>query len=580
MKQVMRWHTMESLIYNGPFDAPRHLPVTNAESYRRLCEESMVAPERYWSTLAQELDWMVPWREPFERDGDRIDYFVGGYGNVSSQMIDRYLETGSERLALVAVNSEGPARHWTVRELYLYVASAARHLTTLGISHHDRVALIMPGQLETYAVLLACLRLGVEAIVMTSETPARAVAETLQVFQPRAIVSTAETIRDGLSVWQDRDSALKQVVAVGQPYTGGAIEVSQWQASYGAHMELLDAHPVSSRAIGIRTVSDVNGHLRWPSYRGIGWMLGASHDLRYVMDLGPGDVIYAMDGPVEQRILDGLASLALGATVMVYEGRARDLDDDQRGMALVQGLSHVLVSESRLQRWMTKKWAPRAFSSLRRLTVTGPGLADVSWFSRLPSVSYSHWYRKPGSSLAAIPGLTAMVPGAAGLPLPGAVAAPHAAHDFGPELLDKTEVTSYLRHQDASGLWWLEDLVLTTSDSRHISLRWLERECCRALGAEDAVIAPSGAPGQVMLFAEDPEGRGGVALGEMLISLSQAWGVTIEVLGIPRMPCLESGEPARDVLMAIASGRLERLDISHVVDPPALEAIIRARIAL
>ena len=71
----------------------------------------------------------------------------------------------------------------------------ARQLSELGVTDGDRVALIGPKQPTTIAAMLACLKLGALYVPIDAATPPARIALILRAADPRAVVSTASSVK-------------------------------------------------------------------------------------------------------------------------------------------------------------------------------------------------------------------------------------------------------------------------------------------------------------------------------------------------------------------------------------------------
>ena len=93
------------------FAATANLP---PDEYRRRVEIGRKDPEGYWAGIARELKWTTPftrileWKPPFAK------WFVDGRLNASENCLDRHLETGGERRAIVWEGEpSGETTTWT-----------------------------------------------------------------------------------------------------------------------------------------------------------------------------------------------------------------------------------------------------------------------------------------------------------------------------------------------------------------------------------------------------------------------------------------------------------------------------------
>jgi acetyl-CoA synthetase len=115
--------------------------IKSLAQYRKLYNESIRAPERFWGRVAkQELVWFKPfgrvlqWKLPFAK------WFLGGKLNVSHNCLDKWLDTPhANKAALIwegepaAPGKPGEERTLTYRQLHHEVCQFANVLKRNGI---------------------------------------------------------------------------------------------------------------------------------------------------------------------------------------------------------------------------------------------------------------------------------------------------------------------------------------------------------------------------------------------------------------------------------------------------------------
>src|ERR1700689_3835906 len=68
--------------------------VKSMAEYRKLYNESIKSPEKFWSKQAKnELTWFAPWKKVLQWKVPFAKWFVGGKINVSYNCLDRFLNT-------------------------------------------------------------------------------------------------------------------------------------------------------------------------------------------------------------------------------------------------------------------------------------------------------------------------------------------------------------------------------------------------------------------------------------------------------------------------------------------------------
>ncbi|SNR58470.1 acetyl-CoA synthetase [Haloechinothrix alba] len=150
-----------------------------------------------WSAIADELDWEAPWQRLYEPVGDYGRWFGGGLFNLSVNCVDRHLRAHGDRTAILWEGEPGDRRGLTYRELHGEVRRLARALRSLGVGVGDRVALHTGWLPETVVAMLACARIGAVHAILPVALPTEALAERLDDFRPRVLVTQDGAWRHG-----------------------------------------------------------------------------------------------------------------------------------------------------------------------------------------------------------------------------------------------------------------------------------------------------------------------------------------------------------------------------------------------
>lgn len=84
--------------------------IKSMAQYRKLYNESIKAPERFWGAQAkQELVWFKPWKKVLQWKAPNAKWFVGGKLNVSHNCLDKWLNTPYANKAAIIWEGE-PAK--------------------------------------------------------------------------------------------------------------------------------------------------------------------------------------------------------------------------------------------------------------------------------------------------------------------------------------------------------------------------------------------------------------------------------------------------------------------------------------
>ena len=94
----------------------------DAAKYDSMYAESINDPEGFWARAGERLDWIKPFTKVKNSDFSfgqvSIKWFEDGLLNVSSNCIDRHLETRGDQTAIIwePDNPDEPAQHITYSE--------------------------------------------------------------------------------------------------------------------------------------------------------------------------------------------------------------------------------------------------------------------------------------------------------------------------------------------------------------------------------------------------------------------------------------------------------------------------------
>src|ERR1043166_8692096 len=142
--------------------------IRSMAEYRKMYKESISDPEGFWDRMAKkELVWFSPWTSVLKWTAPNAKWFDAGKLNVSSNCLDRHLDTPiANKAALIwegepaSAGKPGEERTLTYRQLHREVCLFANVLKRNGIHKGDRVIIYLPMVPEAAIAMLACTRIG------------------------------------------------------------------------------------------------------------------------------------------------------------------------------------------------------------------------------------------------------------------------------------------------------------------------------------------------------------------------------------------------------------------------------------
>jgi acetyl-CoA synthetase len=449
--------------FSPPAEFAQRAWIKSFDEYRRLYEESIQAPEKFWAREAEaHLHWFKPWTQVLKWEEPFAQWFVGGQLNVCYNCLDRHLGTPvANRAALIwegepaALNKPGEERVLTYKQLHREVCRFANVLKSQGVKKGDRVLIYLPMVPEAAIAMLACARIGAVHSVVFAGFSAQSVAD--RVFDSQAcliitadggfrrglIVPLKRNVDDALALKDGHGNSLTKTVqkVIVLRRTGADVAMvpnrDVWWHDEIAHADAhCPAEPLDSEhPLFILYTSGSTGKPKGVLHTTGGYLLGAKMTTQLVFDLQPTDVYWctADVGWVTGHSYVVYGPLANGATSLMYEGAPNHPEPD-RFWSIVEkyGVTVLYTAPTAIRAFM--KWGSEwpgkhDLTSLRLLGTVGEPINPEAWMwyheviggKRCPIVD-TWWQTETGAiMITPLPGAIATKPGSATLPFFGVV---------------------------------------------------------------------------------------------------------------------------------------------------------------
>ncbi|MBT8039898.1 MAG: acetate--CoA ligase [Gammaproteobacteria bacterium] len=628
----------------------------DTDGYEKAYRESIENPEAFWANIAKRLDWFTfPSKikdVSFDKADLHIKWYEDGVLNACYNCVDRHLDDRGDQVAIIWEGDDPEVdAKITYSELHARVCKMANVFKAHGVGKGDRVAIYMPMVADAAVAMLACARIGaVHSIVFGGFSP-DALAGRIIDCEAKLVITCDQGLRGGRKVplKDNVDAAcaingvmdsLSSVVVI--RHTGGDIEWTDGRdVWYHEEIEKVDddcpcEEMDAEDPLFILYTSGSTGKPKGVLHTTGGYMVFAAYTHEIVFDYHDGDIYWctADVGWVTGHSYIVYGPLANGAITLMFEG-VPSYPDASRFWQVVDKhqVNVVYTAPTAIRALMRDGDEPvkkTSRKSLRLLGSVGEPINPEAWDwyyhvvgeGRCPIVD-TWWQTETGGILISpLPGVTALKPGSATMPLPGVVPA---LYDEKGNLLEETATsgllvltdswpgqmrTVYGDHQrfvdtyfstipgtyfcgdgarrDEDGYYWITgrvDDVLNVSGHRMGTA-----EIESALVAHEAV-----AEAAVVGYPHDIKGEGiyayvtvlaGIEPSDELRKELRTW-VRKEIGPIaspdliqwaPGLPKTRSGKIMRRILRKIAENELDSLgDTSTLADPSVVDSLIENR---
>jgi len=404
----------------------------------------------FWAEQARELiHWHTPFTETLDWSGAPVARWFGdGTLNVAYNCLDRHVLAGNgDRVAIHWEGEPGDSRSITYAELTTEVKKAANAIAALGIGAGDRVAIYMPMIPEAAIAMLAVARLGAVHSVVFGGFSSESLRTRIDDANAKLVITADGGYRKGkvfplkaavdgsLEGWE---SPVEHVLVVKR----GGNDVVWTEGRDVWWHDVVDSASAEHEAqafeaenpLFILYTSGTTGKPKGILHTSGGYLTQAAFTHRNVFDLHPESDVYwctADVGWITGHTYVVYGPLANGATQVLYEGTP-DTPHPGRWWEIIEKykVSIFYTAPTAIRTFMKiGRQEPEKFdlSSLRVLGSVGEPINPEAWIwyrevigGNTTPVVDTWWQTETGAiMISALPGITALKPGAAQTPLPG-----------------------------------------------------------------------------------------------------------------------------------------------------------------
>ena len=453
-----------SLSEERTFDPPQDFAdrcggvwIDSMESYKALHEASILDPENFWSTVANELDWFEPWTKVLDWTPPDAKWFVNARTNVCHNCLDRLINLGhGDQPALIwesePSGDEGPeVKTYTYRELHAEVCRFANGLKSLGVGRGDIVTIYMGMVPELTIAVLACARIGAPHSVIFGGFSASAIADRVEDAKSRFLITCDGAWRRGsvvpLKAQVDQAATMtdqiEKTIVLRRCDNEIDMHVGRdhfWSDVVADQSDECPCEPMDSEdMLFLLYTSGSTGKPKGIVHTTGGYMVHAYLTSRYTFNLRPGNG-HVFWCTADVGWITGHSYIIYGilqnhVPTLMYEGAPNHPEPDRFWDIIDRhDVTHFYTAPTAIRGFM--KWGdehPRKhdLSSLRVLGTVGEPINPEAWMWYHKMIGHEQcpivdtWWQTEtgGHMITPLPGATPTVPGSCTLPFLGIDAA-------------------------------------------------------------------------------------------------------------------------------------------------------------
>ena len=425
--------------------------IKSMDEYHELQNRAINDYDGFWGDSAKEkIDWIEPFTNVLdESNSPFVKWFDGGKLNVSTQCIDRHLDSRKNKAAIIFEGDRGDVQTITYLELYKNVNRFANLLKEdFRVEKGDRVVIYMPMIPEAAYAMLACARIGAIHSIVFGGFSAEALKDRIQDANAKVVITADGAYRKSkpymlkpvVDAALENETPVEKVLVVernneevtwkvGRDYSYNELIKNKSTVCEAEVME-------SEDPLFLLYTSGSTGKPKGVQHNSAGYILWAQMTMEWVFDVKENDTFWctADIGWITGHTYIVYGPLAMGATTIMFEGVITYPD---------AGRPWDMVEKHRINQFYT---APTAIRVLHKMGEEEPKKYDMSSLKVLGTVgepidppAWKWYYEEVGNSKCAIvdtywqtetgghiisplPGATPIKPACATLPLPGIIA--------------------------------------------------------------------------------------------------------------------------------------------------------------
>ena len=439
----------ENNLYH-PSEKAKNISLINKKDFSEKYYNSIELNDEFWSEEGKKIEWIKPFSKvkdvSYDLNDLHIRWFYDGSLNVSSNCLDRHIETRGNQIAIIWEGDDpNETKKITYRELHEEVCKFSNTLKANGAKKGDRITIYMPMIPEAAVAMLACARIGaIHSVVFGGFSP-DSLAGRITDCDSNIIITADEGIRGGkiIPLKENTDAALKLCSSIKKcivvKRTGNDInwvkgrDVWYHEAMSNVDNECQPEEMDAEDPLFILYTSGSTGKPKGVLHTTAGYIVYASITHKYVFNYIDGDIYWctADVGWVTGHSYIVYGPLANGATTLMFEG-VPNYPTNSRFWEIVDkhkvNIFYTAPTAIRaLMREGDEAVKKTSRSSLKLLGTVGEPINPEAWRWYYDVVGNKNceivdtwWQTETGGILISpLPGVTSTKPGSATKPLFG-----------------------------------------------------------------------------------------------------------------------------------------------------------------
>ncbi len=441
----------ENRVFPPSAEFVKNANIKSMDEYKKMYEESIKEPEKFWGKIADELSWYKRWDTFCKYDfktNPEVRYCLGSKINVCYNCLDRNLEKRGDKTAIIFQGEpDEDTKSYTYKQLYDEVCKFANVLKKSGIKKGDTVSIYLPMIAELSIAMLACARIGAIHSIVFGGFSAEALRDRIQDCSAKLLITSDGYWRSGKNINSkaNADAALKECPTVKKTIVVKRLGIdvnfvdgrdTWWHEEMAAGDIKAECEPeqmAGDDPLFILYTSGSTGKPKGVLHTQAGYLMHTYATMKYVFDIKESDVYWctADIGWVTGHSYIVYGPLAAGTTSIIFESVPTYPGPDRFWQIVEKFKVNVFYTAPTVIRALMREGEEPVkkhdLSSLRLLGSVGEPINPEAWMwyytvigqERCPVVD-TWWQTETGGlMIAPIPGAIPTKPGSATVPFFG-----------------------------------------------------------------------------------------------------------------------------------------------------------------